>query len=247
MRYLVLSDIHANLEALDACLADARRRGFDQSLVLGDLVGYGADPNAVIDRVIELAPVGLVRGNHDKVASGLERADGFNAIAKTAARWTLDSLTPEHRAWLAALRSGPQLIDDLIEICHGTPFDEDAYVFDETDALRAIQTSNRPLCLFGHTHCPIAFQLAEHVFELAGPSERDDPWLHLKDGVKYLVNPGSVGQPRDGDPRAAYAIVDSEARTFEPHRLNYDIRSAQTKILAAGLPDVLARRLTAGR
>jgi predicted phosphodiesterase len=247
MRYLVLSDIHANLEALDACVDEAKGRGFDRTLVLGDLVGYGADPNAVIDRVIDLAPVGMVRGNHDKVASGLERADGFNSIAKSAVRWTLDTLTADHRAWLAALPAGPMLVDDLIEICHGTPYDEDAYIFDETDALRAIQAASRPLCLFGHTHCPAAFQLAEHIFDVAGTSGRADERLDLEDGVKYLVNPGSVGQPRDGDPRAAYAIVDVAARAVEPHRLIYDIRAAQTKIVAAGLPNALARRLSGGR
>ena len=247
MRYLVLSDIHANLEALDACLVDAKARGFDQTLILGDLVGYGADPNAVIDGVIDLRPAALVRGNHDKVASGIERADGFNAIAKSAARWTLDSLTPDHRAWLAALPTGPLLINDFVEICHGTPFDEDAYIFDETDALRAIQASSRPLCLFGHTHCPAAFQLAEHVFDIAGPSGKADQPLPLIAGVKYLVNPGSVGQPRDGNPRAAYAIVDTVARLVEPYRVAYDIRAAQTKIMAAGLPNALARRLAGGR
>jgi predicted phosphodiesterase len=247
MRYLVLSDIHANLEALDACLADARARGFEQTLVLGDLVGYGADPNAVIDRILALAPTAVVRGNHDKVASGLERADGFNAVAKSAVRWTLDSLTPEHRAWLAALPPGPKLIDDLVEICHGTPFDEDAYIFDESDALRAIHSSSRPLCLFGHTHCAVAFQLTDHLFEVDESFGKDDSQLHLESGVKYLVNPGSVGQPRDGDPRAAYAIADTTSRTVELHRLAYDMRRAQAKIVAVGLPDVLARRLAAGR
>jgi predicted phosphodiesterase len=247
MRYLVLSDIHANLEALDACLSDARARGYEQTLVLGDLVGYGADPNAVIDRILALAPTGVVRGNHDKVASGLERADGFNAVAKSAARWTLDSLTPDHRAWLAALPSGPKLIDELVEICHGTPFDEDAYIFDESDALRAIHSSSRPLCLFGHTHCAIAFELADHVFDVDESFGKDESRLQLKAGVKYQVNPGSVGQPRDGDPRAAYAIADTAARTVELYRLNYDIRRTQAKIMAVGLPDVLARRLSAGR
>jgi predicted phosphodiesterase len=247
MRYLVLSDIHANLEALDACLGDAQARGFEQTLVLGDLVGYGADPNAVIDRILALAPAAVVRGNHDKVASGLERADGFNAVAKSAARWTLDSLTPDNRAWLAALPPGPKLIDEFVEICHGTPFDEDAYIFDESDALRAIHSSSRPLCLFGHTHCAIAFELADHVFDVDESFGKDDSQLQLKAGVKYLVNPGSVGQPRDGDPRAAYAIADTAARNVELHRLNYDIRRTQAKIVAVGLPDVLARRLAAGR
>src|SRR5581483_6472232 len=152
MRYLVLTDIHANLEALDACVAAARAQGFDRALVLGDVVGYGADPNAVVERVQALEPVAVVRGNHDKVASGLDQADGFNVVARSAARWTLDVLTPEHRAWLANLPEGPTVVDDFVEICHGSPFDEDAYIFDELDAVRALRTSTRPLCLYGHTH-----------------------------------------------------------------------------------------------
>src|SRR5689334_22885355 len=110
MRYLVLTDIHANLEALEACLADAQRRHYDQSLLLGDLVGYGADPNAVIDRVLELEPVAIVRGNHDKVALGIAETEGFNTVAKRAAQWTLSALTPDHRGWLAALPQGPHIV-----------------------------------------------------------------------------------------------------------------------------------------
>src|SRR4051794_28177528 len=125
MRYLVLTDIHANLEALDICLADATSRGYDQTLVLGDLVGYGADPNAVVTRVQALAPLAIVRGNHDKVASGLETADGFNAAARSAAAWTQHELTTEHRSWLASLPVGPHAVDALLEICHGSPLDED--------------------------------------------------------------------------------------------------------------------------
>src|ERR1051325_9708391 len=117
MRYLVLTDVHANLEALDTCLAHARVRGFNQTLVLGDVVGYGPDPNTVIERVQALKPVAIVRGTHDKVACGLEQADGFNTVAKSAARWTLDVLTPEHRQWLADLPAGPPEGDDTIEIC----------------------------------------------------------------------------------------------------------------------------------
>src|SRR5213593_3131946 len=134
MRYLVLTDIHANLEALEMCLGDARGRSYDATLVLGDLVGYGPDPNAVVERIQALKPVAIVRGNHDKVACGLEQAEGFNSVAKSAARWTLDTLLPAYREWLGALPEGPTEVDDLIQICHGSPFDEDAYIFDELDA-----------------------------------------------------------------------------------------------------------------
>lgn len=247
MRYLVLSDIHANLEALEACLRDAGTRGCDQTLVLGDIVGYGADPNAVVARVQELKPAALVRGNHDKVACGLDDADGFNPVARSAAYWTRDALTAEHRRWLAALPRGPQLVDDLIEICHGSPLDEDLYVLDELDALRALKRARRPVCLFGHTHCPSTFRLAGGMLESHGPATSGAVEIHLRSGAKYLVNPGSVGQPRDGDPRAAYAIVDTTGRHIALHRVSYAVEVAQNKIVEAGLPEVLARRLAAGR
>jgi diadenosine tetraphosphatase ApaH/serine/threonine PP2A family protein phosphatase len=247
MRYLVLTDIHANLEALDACLADSRGRACDAALVLGDLVGYGADPNAVVERVQALKPIAIVRGNHDKVACGLEQAEGFNAVAKSAARWTLDTLTPEYRTWLAELPHGPIIVDDVVEICHGSPFDEDAYIFDELDAVRALKVSTRPLCLFGHTHYPVTFELSADHFDSAGPAAAAEMRLVLRNGSKYLVNPGAVGQPRDGDPRAAYAIADTKAKCVELFRLPYPVEAAQAKIVEAGLPEVLAQRLGVGR
>jgi diadenosine tetraphosphatase ApaH/serine/threonine PP2A family protein phosphatase len=247
MRYLVLTDIHANLEALETCLEDGKRRGYDKTLVLGDLIGYGADPNAVVSGIQALAPTAIVRGNHDKIALGLDEAEGFNAVAKDAARWTFESLTPEHRAWLAALPAGPTIVDDLVEICHGSPYDEDAYIFDELDAIRGLKTSKRPLCLFGHTHYPVTFEIAGTAFQWTGPAASAGAVLPIKEGVKYLLNPGSVGQPRDGDPRAAYAIVDTVARQVELVRLVYPVAKAQSKIIEAGLPEVLARRLAAGR
>jgi len=247
MRYLVLTDIHANLEALDACLADAGGRGFDHSLVLGDLVGYGADPNAVIERVQQLRPAAIVRGNHDKVACGLEQAEGFNLVAKSAAHWTLDVLMPQYRAWLAELPQGPTVVGELIEICHGSPFDEDAYIFDELDAVRALKLSNRPLCLFGHTHYPASFELCGGEFDSFGAAAEVESHLPMREGAKYLVNPGSVGQPRDGDPRAAYAIVDDKLKRVELFRIDYPVEQAQAKVTKAGLPDVLAQRLAVGR
>ena len=247
MRYLILTDIHANLEALETCLADAQSRGFDRTLVLGDLVGYGADPNAVIERVQQLEPWAIVRGNHDKVSCGIEQADGFNAVARGAARWTLEVLTPHHRTWLAALPRGPHQVDNLLEICHGSPFDEDAYIFDELDAARALKTSTRPLCLYGHTHYPAVFELAGNGLDSAAPTEASESRVPIVEGSKQLVNPGSVGQPRDGDPRAAYAIVDEDARCVELFRMKYPVEEAQAKIVKAGLPEVLAQRLAVGR
>lgn len=244
MRYLVISDIHANTEALDACLEDAARRGFDRTVVLGDIVGYGPDPNGVIERVVALEPVALVRGNHDKIAFGLDQAEGFNLAARAAAEWTLNALTAEHRDWLINLPQGPTVVDGCFEICHGSPVDEDEYIFDELDARRAIDAARQRLCLFGHTHVAMVFKLAGRAIgfvDLAGTS------LPLDAEAKYLVNPGSVGQPRDSDPRAAYAIFDAGARQLEMHRLDYPIERTQQKMVAAGLPEPLVRRLAAGR
>jgi diadenosine tetraphosphatase ApaH/serine/threonine PP2A family protein phosphatase len=250
MRYLVLTDIHANLEALDACLADAAARGYDHTLVLGDLVGYGPNPNEVVERIVALVPSAVVRGNHDKVACGLEQAEGFNAVARSAAEWTLNTLTPSNREWLAALPPGPTIVDETVEICHGSPFDEDAYIFDELDAVRALKVTTRTLCLFGHTHYPVTFELSQQDFDTVGPAAAGESILTLKPGAKYLVNPGSVGQPRDGDPRAAYAIVDTRGKKgprVELIRLRYPVEETQAKIVGAGLADVLAQRLAVGR
>lgn len=243
MRYLVITDIHANIEALDVCLADALPRGYDRILVLGDIVGYGPDPNAVIDRVVALNPSAIVRGNHDKIALGLQEAEGFNASARAAAEWTLNSLTPEHREWLIKLPQGPTVVDDCVEICHGSPVDEDEYIFDELDARRAIDFSSQRLCLFGHTHVAIAFKLTGRAIGAAPSGDS----FEIETDSKYLVNPGSVGQPRDSDPRAAYLIYDASAQRIETYRHEYPVAQTQAKMAAAGLPEPLIRRLAAGR
>jgi diadenosine tetraphosphatase ApaH/serine/threonine PP2A family protein phosphatase len=247
MRYLVISDIHANLEALETVMADAAALNYDRLLVLGDLVGYGADPNAVCERVRELAPHALIRGNHDKVGSGVESPEGFNAVARNAIRWTFDNLTEENRAWLAALPPGPMVVDDLIEICHGTPFDEDAYVFDDLDALRAMHAARRPLCLFGHTHVQVGHYLSRDQFGLSTADDQRPLMIPLEEANRYLVNPGSVGQPRDGDPRAGFGLVDTATREMTIYRIEYPIAKAQARIMEEGLPEVLAQRLALGR
>jgi diadenosine tetraphosphatase ApaH/serine/threonine PP2A family protein phosphatase len=247
MRYLVLADIHANMEALEACLNHAQTRGYDRTVVLGDLVGYGPDPNDTIARVQSLNPVSMIRGNHDKVACGLEPPEGFNAVAKGAALWTFETLTQANRLWLAALAQGPLAADERVEICHGSPFDEDAYTFDELDAVRGLKASRRPLCLFGHTHCPVVFELAQGRVETIGVSGLTESRIELRRESKYLINPGSVGQPRDGDPRAAYAIADTSTNVVDLFRVDYPIETTQTKVVRAGLPGVLAQRLAVGR
>jgi predicted phosphodiesterase len=247
MRYLVLSDVHANLEALEAVLAAAQPESYDEVISLGDLVGYGADPNGVIERVASLTPLVSIRGNHDKVASGVEDPEGFNAAAKAAALWTYGALTPENRTALRETPPGPIVVDDLVEVCHGAPFDEDAYIFSEIDALRSLRTASRPVVLFGHTHVPLIVELEDERLSLRAPEGDDVTTLTLRPNVRYLVNPGSVGQPRDGDPRAGYAIVDVGRREITLRRVAYPVEAAQEKILAAELPPILARRLSAGR
>ena len=244
MKYLILSDIHANLEALDAVLAAAPR--YDHALVLGDLVGYGANPDEVIERMRALPSATFIRGNHDKVATGLETVENFNHLARYAIQWTAAKLQPRNRDWLAALPAGPTLVDEVVMICHGAPFDEDVYIFDDLDARRAFTVMTRPLCLFGHTHVPAAFQFDDEMCAI-GPPRGDRYRLALDLDAMYLVNCGAVGQPRDGDPRAAFALLDTEDRTLTVMRVNYDIASAQAKIIAAGLPEVLAQRLAIGR
>jgi predicted phosphodiesterase len=246
MRYLILTDIHANLEGLQTCLQDARARGYDETLVLGDIVGYGPDPNAVIELIRVLKPKAIVRGNHDKVALGMNQAEGFHAAARAAAHWMLESLTDENREWLVALPMGPTIIDGEIEICHGAPFDEDAYIFDELDARHAFEAATAPVCFYGHTHFAVVFRLIKDLLEVVSPADGETA-LTIEPQARYLVNPGSVGQPRDGDPRAAYAMYDTNTKQLDLIRLAYPLEITQQKMLRVGLPDPLARRLALGR
>jgi diadenosine tetraphosphatase ApaH/serine/threonine PP2A family protein phosphatase len=244
VRYLVLSDIHANLQALDAVLEDARTIGFDATVCLGDLVGYGAEPGEVIARVQALAPVAMVRGNHDKVCAGLEPPAFFNEVARASVEWTRSVLTPAETAMLAGLPRGPIGLDSC-EVCHGSPADEDGYVFDVEDAARAIAIMTRAVCLFGHTHVPTV--LTDAASPLVARGEAGDRVVVLPRQAHTLVNVGAVGQPRDGDPRAAYGIWDDQARTIRMRRARYDVKTAQQAILSAGLPTFLALRLERGQ
>ena len=246
MRYLILSDIHANIDALDTVL-DHAAGSWDRALVLGDLVGYGAEPNAVVDRVRGLEPDAVIRGNHDKAACGIDDGSGFNHVARLAAIWTGARLTPENHAYIRALPMGPAQIDALTEICHGAPFDEDHYIFDGNDAALALRAAARPLCLFGHTHLPALFKVVEGMLEGTPIDPERHAQIPLQRGVRYLINVGSIGQPRDADPRAAYGILDDEARELRTFRVAYPVEKAQQRILAAGLPASLANRLLLGR
>jgi diadenosine tetraphosphatase ApaH/serine/threonine PP2A family protein phosphatase len=247
MRYLILSDIHANVDALDSVLAAAPVSSWDRVLVLGDLVGYGGEPNEVIDRIRGLDPLAVIRGNHDKAACGIDDGSSFNIVARMAAQWTMDTLTPSNREYLKALPAGPATIDDVVEICHGSPFDEDHYIFDSEDASRALDAAVRPLCLFGHTHLPVIFMRDATRFHGFAPDGTEETDVPIEAGVRYLVNPGSVGQPRDGDTRAAFGIYDSAGPVLRLRRVKYAVQAAQGRILKAGLPSSLASRLAIGR
>jgi predicted phosphodiesterase len=244
MPFLILSDIHANLEALQAVLEDARGR-YDRILCLGDLVGYGADPNAVVEWTRENVAV-VIRGNHDRASaahdpSGFDTIESFNPAAQISAHWTRRALLPENRAYLEALPRGP-LPYEGVDLVHGSPADEDEYVISVSDAAPLLASLGAPLTFFGHTHKQGGFRMTRRMTRPL-PLERT---LELEPDYFYLVNPGSVGQPRDADPRAAYAVYSPEERTVEFRRVAYDVDRAAAKIRAAGLPDFLAARLHEG-
>ena len=249
MRFLILSDIHSNIDALDAVLARTPPESYDRLVVLGDLVGYGANPNEVVNRIFDLEPHVMIRGNHDKVSSGVERTDKFRRISTEAARWTNKALTPENRERVARLPAGPKNVDRDVEVCYGTPFDEDTYVFDEEDAKKTLDASKRLICFFGHTHVPVAYirKGSDLTVMHPIPGGPETTVINVDKKRRYLVNPGSVGQPRDTDPRASYATYDSKKPRIEIRRVPYRIDLAQQRITEAGLPESLAFRLGLGR
>lgn len=243
MRYLVLSDLHANLEATEAVLAAAADLRADRTLVLGDLVGYGPDPVAVLDRVLSLPRATIIRGNHDRVAAGLTSDDEFNPHAQTAIRWTARQLTPDALRVLSALPMGPMIIDADVQICHGSPRNEDTYVFTAKDAEFAGQAATRRVCLFGHTHVAGAFGRGADAAQLVAPRGTAPLTVTLAGTAAWMINPGSVGQPRDGDWRAAFALLDTTADTCDLHRVEYDAAETRRKMRAAELPPILISRI----
>jgi len=247
MRILVLSDLHANLTALQAALEAAAGR-WDRAVCLGDVVGYGPDPNEVTSRIRELCTA-TIRGNHDKAVADLMPTDDFNPVAKTAVTWTRSQLSPVNLAWLSALPRGPIAAEGLV-LVHGAFQDEDEYVFTPAQALEGLLDSSLPVTFFGHTHHQggFAYQDSEiQVPQIRPRLEEEFAALRLESGKRYLLNPGSVGQPRDGDPRAGFAIADSEQHLVEFWRVPYDISMVQERMRAARLPEPLVQRITVGR
>jgi len=245
MRYMIFTDIHGNYEACAAVLKAVHKKRIDSYIFLGDLVGYGASPNEVVQEVRSLKPLSILRGNHDKAVTGLDSVQTFNPIAAAAIFWTKKVLSKKNLDYLRQLERGPMIVGENIMICHGAPFDEDYYIFGEFDAAEAFSYVTTPLCFFGHTHFPFVYTEIEGNVESTF-LEGDSNEIKLEKGVKYLINPGSVGQPRDRNPRAAYAVYDSETRIIKFYRVEYDIELAQKKILDEHLPPALAERLSMG-
>jgi predicted phosphodiesterase len=245
VQFLILSDIHANWHALDAVLKDAKG-SYQQIVCCGDLVGYNAQPERVTRWVRENCAT-VIRGNHDKVVAGIEDLEWFNDVAQAAARWTMDHMDSEQRDYLRKLPMGPARTEHF-HMCHGSMVNEDEYVAYVGEATPHFAELELPLAFFGHTHLQGGF-LAKRGRAAAlprVPPEDRQTTIELEPDYQYLVNPGSVGQPRDGDPRAAYALYDSEKKLVTLRRTEYPIKKTALEIEEAGLPEVLGIRLFHG-
>ncbi len=241
MLYAIISDIHANLEALETVLAAIDKRGADQIICLGDVVGYNASPNECAD-LIRGRDIPTICGNHDAVACGLDEPFGFNPVALAAAMWTRDNLSGENLAWLRDLPND-RLFDSFLA-AHGSPADRDRYLFTWEDIaphVPALEAQDRSLCFFGHTHTA-GIYAADGLY-----SVDEDARFPLGAGKTFFINPGSVGQPRDGDPRAAFGYYNADTREYEQIRLEYPVEQAAARVVENGLPEFLAQRLFLGR
>jgi len=240
MKYAIFGDIHANLEALHTVLEDAAAQGCNNYVCLGDVVGYNADPAECVNIVRELdCPV--VKGNHDEEASIDSPLDGLNPLAAHALRWTRENLCKEDREWLKAIKMVRQVRDfTIVHATLDTPGGW-GYVTNKFDAMASFSYQFTPVCFHGHTHTPRFYVKDGSVEAVPGDS------INIEMGRKYFINTGSVGQPRDGDWRASYAVYDTDKQEVTIHRLEYDVQTAQKKILDAGLPEMLANRLAVGK
>lgn len=240
MKFAIFADVHANLQALEAVLADSQQQGCSGFVCLGDIVGYGGDPVECLESVRSLGcPV--VRGNHDEGAADESSLEDLNPLAEAALLWTRKQLSADHKQWLRELKLVRQVRD--FTIVHATLDSPGAwgYVTNRFDAMASLSYQFTPLCFYGHTHVPRVFEKADTVRAGRGLD------VTLERGVKYFINVGSVGQPRDGDWRASYAVYDSQAQTVNIRRVEYDLEAAQRRILDAGLPHLLADRLSFGK
>jgi predicted phosphodiesterase len=241
VRFAIFSDIHANLEALEAALEDMRGRKCTHFVCLGDVVGYNANPHECVERMREMnCPI--VKGNHDEQASLIESSRDFNELAEQAMAWTRDNLTGDDKEWLRGLPLQRQVHDfTIVHATLDTP-EQWGYVFNNLDAAASFTYQDTTVCFFGHTHVPGAF-----IRDDDGIRRVRIEQLRIEMNKKYFINTGSVGQPRDSDWRAAYCVYDTEENVVEQHRVKYDLSAAQEKIVKAGLPELLAHRLSLGR
>jgi len=247
MRTLVLSDLHANLTALQSSLKAVEGK-WDRVVCLGDVVGYGPDPNEVADCIRQMGAV-TIRGNHDKAVAEIMATDDFNPVAKMAVEWTRKQLSNENLDWLAALPQGPLEAEGLV-LVHGAFQDEDEYVFTPSQALEGLLDSTTQVTFYGHTHHQGGFAYQDsrlEVLQLRPREHERHSALRIEDDKRYLLNPGSVGQPRDGDPRASFAIADLEHNAIEFWRVPYQIEPVQERMRSARLPEPLVHRLMLGR
>ena len=240
MRYAVIADIHANLEALEVVLADSKEQKCTHYCCVGDVVGYNANPKECLD-IVRSMGMPVVKGNHDEYCSSEEDLEGFNPHAAEAVNWTRKQLSIEDRQWLRDLKY-VRLVASF-SMVHATLDGPQrwGYVFDKLAAAASFTYQNTAVCFFGHTHVPVAFVRDSVVRGGTYSKFKTEP------GKKYFVNVGAVGQPRDGNPKCGYVIYDLNEGTIELRRLDYDIEKAQKKIMAAGLPQRLADRLTLGK
>ena len=240
MRFAIFSDIHANLEALEAVLADAHERKCTDFVCLGDVVGYNANPHECVERVRAM-DCPIVKGNHDEQASLIESSRDFNEMAEQAIQWTRDHLTEEDKEWLRGLLLQRPVHDfTIVHATLDTP-EQWGYVFNNLDAAASFTYQQTTVCFFGHTHVPMAFIRDDGVHRMRIEQLRIEPTK------KYFINVGSVGQPRDADWHAAYCVYDIDNNIVEQRRVKYDLEAAQKKIVDAGLPRLLAERLAIGR
>lgn len=243
MRTLVIADVHSNLTALQAVIGDVEANGaIDQIWCLGDVVGYGAEPIGCID-LIRSYPNVTIAGNHDLAAAGIIGIEDFNPLAAAAITWTKTQLTEDHQAWLRGL---PQThVDGDFTLVHGSLRDPVwDYLLSPSLAEVNFRRQETLYCLVGHSHMPIGFR------DVDGPIEGTvlgDGSVFELDGTQFVANPGGLGQPRDGDKRSCYGLIDSEAKRIEFHRVEYDVEQAQAKMRAAALPGHLIERLSRGR
>lgn len=246
LRYLILSDLHSNLHALVAALTAAGGL-YDQIVCCGDLVGYGAHPNETVQWATKHLRR-IVRGNHDKVAVGIDLPEGYNEVAKASLGWTGRILTAENRRYLEGLPRGP-VAHDGFWLMHGSPIDEDLYLVSEGDARGMNRYLPGEINFFGHTHRQGGFAYFGDSLRMLAQTGQGalTHTLQLEPGMQYLINPGSTGQPRDGDARAAFCILDREANQVSFYRTEYDIEGAARSIVNAGLPELLAKRLFLGK